>query len=108
MSLQHLDANQFDEVVYDNAEPSLIIFSRESCNICQGMVLLLEDLQSRYNTKYNFYYVDVEKEKNLFHRFSLQGVPQILFFKEGEYHGKLSGQVVNTQVEQKIVEVFNA
>lgn len=106
MSIQHLDSNHFDEIIYDNAEPSLVIFSRESCNICQGVVLILEDLQSKYNGNYHFYYVDVEKQKNLFRRFSLQGVPQILFFKEGEYQGKLAGRMVDEQIEEKITEIF--
>lgn len=107
MSLKHLDSNEFDEIIYDNAEPSLVIFSRESCTVCQGVVPILEDLQSKYDGKYNFYYVDVEEQKNLFKRFSLKGVPQILFFKEGEYQGKLAGQVEDDQVEEKIEEIFD-
>lgn len=106
MSLQHLDSNDFDEIIYDNAEPSVVIFSRESCHVCQGVVPILEDLQSKYNGKYNFYYVDVEEQKNLFQRFSLKGVPQILFFDEGEFQGKLAGNVDDEQVEEKISEVF--
>jgi thioredoxin 1 len=106
MSLKHLDSNDFDEIIYDNAEPSVVIFSRESCHVCQCVVPILEDLQSKYNGKYNFYYVDVEEQKNLFQRFSLKGVPQILFFNEGEFQGKLAGNVDDEQVEEKISEVF--
>ncbi len=106
MSLQYLDSYYFDEVIYDNAESSLVLFSRASCSICKGLVLILEDLQSKYSDKYNFYIVDAEKQENLFQRFSLQGVPQILFFKEGVYRGKLAGHVLDNQVEEKISEVF--
>lgn len=63
MSLQHLDSNEFDEIIYDNAESSLVIFSRESCSVCQGVVPILEDLKLKYDGKYNFYYVDVEEQK---------------------------------------------
>lgn len=108
LSLPHIDSNDFDEIIYDNAEPSLIIFSRENCNICKGMVLVLEELQEKYNGIYNFYYVDVEKQMNLFQRFSLQGVPQILFFKDGAYQGKLAGHVIDEKVEEKIAEVVKA
>lgn len=108
MSLQHLDSSNFDEIIYDNAEPSLVIFSRESCHVCQGVVPILEDLQSKYNGKYNFYYVDVEEQKNLVQRFSLKGVPQIIFFKDGEFQGKLAGNIGDEQVEEKIAKVFEA
>jgi thioredoxin 1 len=106
MPLKHLDSSYFDEIIYDNAEPSLVFFSRESCGICQGVLPILEKLQSKYNGKYYFYYVDVEKQKNLIQRFSLRGVPQILFFKEGDYQGKLAGYVGEKQVEEKLAEVF--
>lgn len=108
MALQHLDSNEFDEIIYDNAESSLVIFSRESCSVCQGVVPILEDLKSKYDGKYNFYYVDVEEQKNLFQRFSLKGVPQILFFKDGEYQGKLAGNVEDDAVEEKIAEVLGS
>jgi len=106
MSLQHLDSNDFDEIIYDNAEQSVVIFSRESCHVCQGVVPILEDLQSKYNGKYKFFYVDVDEQKNLFQRFSLKGVPQILFFNEGDFQGKLAGNVDDEQIEEKISEVF--
>ncbi|MFZ5946142.1 MAG: thioredoxin family protein [Bacillota bacterium] len=106
MSLQKLNSNLFEEIIYDNAEPCLVIFSRKDCHVCKEVVPLLEELESEYKGKFGFYYVDVEEEKNLFQRFSLKGVPQILFFNEGEYQGKLSGNVEDEQVEEKIAEVL--
>lgn len=106
MALQHLDSNEFDEIIYDEAEPSIVIFSRESCSVCQRVVPILEDLQEKYDGKYRFYYIDVEEEKNLLQRFALKGVPQVLFFDEGEYKGKLAGNVEEDQIEDKIEELF--
>lgn len=106
MALQHLDSNEFDEIIYDEAEPSIVIFSRESCSVCQEVVPILEDLQEKYDGRYRFYYINVEEEKNLLQRFSLKGVPQVLFFDEGEYKGKLAGNVEEDQLEDKIEELF--
>lgn len=69
---------------------------------------VLEDLQSKYEGKFGFYYVDVEENKAVFQRFSLKGVPQILFFNFGEYQGKLSGKVEDEQIEEKISQVLKA
>lgn len=44
------------------------------------------------------------KNKNPFQRFSLKGVPQILFFKDGEYQGKMAGKVKEEDVEEKIAD----
>lgn len=102
MSLQQLDPVSFEEIIYDNGEPCLVIFSRKSCHVCQGVVPVLEELEPKYQGKFGFYYVDVEENPPLYQRFSLKGVPQILFFNEGEFSGKLAGKVEDEQVEEKI------
>lgn len=106
MPLQNLDSNRFEEVVYNIGEPCLVIFSRKTCHVCQGVVPILEDMQQQYEGKFGFYYIDVEDQKELFQSFSLKGVPQILFFKDGEYQGKLTGTVEDEQVADKITDVL--
>ena len=108
MSLQQLNSNRFEETIYDNCEPCLVIFSKKTCHVCKEVVPMLEELYPQYEGKFGFYYVDVEEDKNLFQRFSLKGVPQILFFNEGEYQGKLAGNVEEEKVEDKIAEVLGA
>jgi len=106
--MQHLDSNTFEGIIYDNGEPCLVIFSRKNCHVCQEVVPLLEDLEPKYEGKFGFYYVDVEEQAPLFQRFSLKGVPQILFFKDGEYRGKMAGKVEDDQVEDKIFEIMES
>lgn len=108
MSLEKLNAEQFEKVIYDNEEQCLVIFSRKTCHVCQSVVPVLEDLQQQYEGKFGFYYVDVEEDKDLFQRFSLKGVPQILFFKDGEYQGKMAGAAEEEQVVDKITEVLES
>ncbi|AFM40595.1 thioredoxin domain-containing protein [Desulfosporosinus acidiphilus SJ4] len=108
MSLQQLNANSFEEIIYDNCESCLVIFSRKDCHVCKEVVPMLDELKPQYEGKFGFFYVDVEEDKNLFQRFSLKGVPQILFFSNGEYQGKLAGKVEEEDVEDKIAEVLNA
>ncbi len=108
MSLEQLNAIKFEEIIYDNLESCLVIFSRKDCHVCKEVVPLLEELQPNYLGKFGFYYVDVEEDKNLYQRFSLKGVPQILFFKEGEYQAKLVGAVDEDKVIDKIDEVLES
>jgi len=108
MSLQQLNSNRFEEIIYDNCEPCLVIFSRKTCHVCKEVVPMLEELQPQYEGKFGFFFVDVEEDKSLFQRFSLKGVPQILLFNEGEYQGKLAGNVDEEKVEEKIAEVLGA
>ena len=108
MSLQQLNSNSFEETIYDNCEPCLVIFSRKNCHVCKEVVQMLEEFQPQYEGKFGFYYADVEEDKNLYNRLSLKGVPQILLFKEGEYQGTLAGNVEDEKVEEKIAEVLGS
>jgi Thioredoxin domain-containing protein len=108
MSLQQLKSSSFEEIIYDNCEACLVIFSRKDCHVCKQVVPMLTELKPQYEGKFGFFYVDVEEDKDLFQRFSLKGVPQILFFNNGEYQGKLAGKVEEEDVEDKIAEVLEA
>lgn len=102
MSLPRLNANSFEEKIYDIGETCLVVFSRKSCHVCKEVVPLVEELYPKYQNKFGFYYVDVEEDKSLYQSLSLKGVPQILFFKDGEFQGKLAGQVEEEEIEEKI------
>ncbi|BAE83245.1 hypothetical protein DSY1456 [Desulfitobacterium hafniense Y51] len=108
MPLAKLDENRFNEVVYDTGEPCLVIFSRKACHVCQNVLPILEELQPNYSGKFSFYYIDVETNKSLFQGFSLKGVPQILFFKDGEYQGKLTGSVEEEQLIERIADILES
>ena len=108
MSLQQLNSSRFEEIIYDNCEPCLVVFSRKDCPVCKEVVPMLEELEPQYEGKFGFYYVDVEEDKNLYQRFSLKGVPQVLFFNDGEYQGKSAGNVEEETIEEKIEEILGA
>ncbi|KUO65068.1 MAG: thioredoxin [Gracilibacter sp. BRH_c7a] len=108
MSLRQLDAITFEEKIYGNEETCLIIFSRKSCHVCKQVVPVLEELQPKYEGKFGFYYVDTEENISLFQRFSLKGVPQILYFDSGEFRGKQAGLVDEEKVEGKIATILEA
>ncbi len=106
MSLHKLEPTSFEERIYDNEEACLVIFTRKDCRVCKEVVPILEELEPNYKGKFAFYLVDVEEQKNLFQRFSLKGVPQILYFKDGEYQGKMAGKVEEEQIQEKIEAVL--
>ena len=105
MTLQKLNSANFDELIYDHEERCLVVFSRKTCHVCQSVVPIVEKLKPNYQDKFSFYYVDVEEENGFIQRFALKGVPQILFFNDGEYQGKLVGKVDGSQIEDTLKEL---
>lgn len=106
--MQKLDSNMFEEIIYDNEENCLVIFSRKTCHVCQAVKPIIEEIAAdpQYAGKFGFYTVDVEEQPALFQRFSLKGVPQVLFFSEGEYKGKMAGEKEEEEYRDKIAEII--
>ncbi|AFM27743.1 thioredoxin family protein [Desulfomonile tiedjei] len=105
-TLQRLDTDSFERIVYEKESPCLVIFMRKTCHVCEEVVPTLEELEPEYKEKCGFYAVDVEEQKKLFQRFSLKSIPQILFFNDGEYQGKMAGLVEDDAIEERIAEIF--
>jgi len=105
MKLKSLNAITFEEEIYDKCQSCLVVFSRKNCHVCAEVIPMIEEVAETYIDSFGFFYVDVEDESDLFKRFSLRGVPQILFFNNGEYQGKLGGLLEEERVVEKIEEV---
>ena len=106
MELLKIDAGAVDEVIESNEQPCLVVVSKESCHICEMVLPRVREIAKKLAGKARFYYVDVSENKDILKKYSLKGVPQILFFKEGAFCGKLTGNVEEENIEEKIAELF--
>ncbi|MBQ2776711.1 MAG: thioredoxin family protein [Peptococcaceae bacterium] len=105
--MKELNGATFEEIIYDEGQPCLVIFSRKSCHVCQEVHPIIDEIEKQYEGKdFGFYHVDVEDEKDLFNRFSLKGVPQVLFFNDGEFLGKFAGKKEEEEYIAKIEEII--
>jgi thioredoxin 1 len=106
MALIHLDSKGFEERVYNKGENCLVVFSMKTCVYCKELIPILEELAPEYEGKFGFYHVDAEESIDLYRKFSLKGVPQTLFFSNGNYLGKFVGVVEEEDIREQIAEVL--
>lgn len=105
--MQDLNAAEFDEKIYDDGEKCLVIFSRKDCHVCKEVHPMLADIEEDYKGEdFGFYHVDVDDQKDLFQKFALKGVPQVLFFDDGELVGKIAGKQDEDAYTDKIDEII--
>jgi thioredoxin 1 len=91
--MDSLNERAFEEIVENGGEPCLVLFSRKTCNVCQEVHTVLEELIQDYkDSGFGFYQIDAEEEESLLKRYKLQGVPQVLFFDGGIMKKRLSGR----------------
>lgn len=106
--MKKIDSSEFEQYVYDDCQPCLVMFTRKTCHVCQQVHPKIEELSEdeTYRDKFWFYEVDVEEQPELFQRFSLKGVPQVLFFDNGEYVAKFAGEKATEECEEKIESII--
>ncbi len=104
--LRKLTSDEFEKIVYEKADPCLVVFMRKTCHVCEEVVPVLEEMEAANKNKCSFYAVDVEEQKKLFNSFSFKSIPQILFFKDGEYNAKLTGLVEEDAIAESISKIF--
>lgn len=87
--IEHLNYKSFREKIYDfesnhkwkyeGKVPCLIDFYASSCDPCQKVDPLLDELSAEYKGKITIYKVDTEKEIDLKALFHVQSIPSLLF-----------------------------
>ena len=105
--MQELDEKKFMETVTQQKATCVVLFSKQTCHICQQVTPIIERLETQYADKpVQFYHVDAIKEKALLERLAVKGVPQVLFYQHGESRGKYAGIRDEEEYQAKIEEVL--
>ena len=73
---------QLDEILSNN-KTVLIDFSTQWCVPCKKMKPIIEDIQ-RENPNVKVLFIDADANKGLVNKYSINGVPVFIIFKNGE------------------------
>lgn len=104
--MRELDQDSFDEIIYDECEPCMVIFTTTSCHVCRAVKPKLAKLEDEFSDRFGFYNVDAEKQVNLFRRFDFRGVPWVMFFKDGSYQTKFAGDKDYNMYRTEIMKIL--
>lgn len=94
-SIKTINQEQFDELVLNADKPVLVDFYADWCGPCKILSPTIEELaqDKKYSDKYYFYKVNVDTAFNISERYSIQYIPTIIIFKDGEEITRNSGVV---------------
>jgi thioredoxin 1 len=88
--LPQVFANDFESVVLKADTPVLVDFYADWCGPCKMMEPILEEF-AKENPQVKVVQVNVDENRELSHRYKIQGIPALLFFKKGELIDQKSG-----------------
>lgn len=102
MAVEHITPENFKEIVQDSKLPVLIDFWAPWCGPCQMMGPVFEELSGNYTEKLVFAKLNTEDHPELAGQFGIQGIPSLLFIKDGKEVSRIVGFAPKPMLQQKI------
>ena len=88
--INHLTKTEFESKVINSDRVSLVDFFATWCGPCQMLTPVLEKISEERND-FDIYKVDIDEEMELAIKYSVEVVPTMIIFKNGNPVGRLEG-----------------
>ena len=108
-NLPQINAEQFNQITQENKETCIVVFSKETCSVCKQLAPVAEKMAALFEGQVNSYSMDVKTADGLatFKSLQLMGVPQSVFFLNGEMKQSLPGALSESIFKKEINDMIN-
>ncbi len=97
-----LTEENFQGEVLESTRPVLVDFWATWCGPCHSIAPLIEEVAADFGGHAKVGKLDVDDNSNLAMRYSVRGIPTLLFFKDGEVVDQLVGVVSKQLIADKL------
>ncbi len=87
----HLNTAEFDALVASSDKPVLVDFWAEWCAPCRALGPTIDELAGEFADRATVAKVDIEASPELASRFSVNSIPTVIVFRDGEVAHRLTG-----------------
>ena len=105
--IQVTDA-EFEEKVLKSAVPVIVDFWAPWCGPCRMVAPILEDLAKEYGDKIVVAKVNTDENVQWASRFGVQGIPTMLFVKDGKLVEQLVGAAPKPSIQHRVDMMLQA
>ena len=102
-----LSERNFQEEVLMSLHPVLVDFWAEWCGPCHAIAPIVEELAVDFDGKAKVGKLEIDKSPSLAQRFSIQSVPTLIIFKDGEEVDRVTGNVPKEVLAEKLGRVVS-
>jgi thioredoxin len=90
-NVERITEANFDAGVLHSSKPVVVDFYATWCVPCKILSPRLDQLAGSFTHEIKFVKINVDESPNLSQRFNIQGIPTLLFFKDGKVVDKVVG-----------------
>jgi thioredoxin 1 len=97
-----LTDQNFQAVVLESPQPVLVAFSAEGCGPWRLLAPEIAALEAAFRGQVTFATLDVEAQPQTPHRYGIETLPALLFFKDGQVVDQLTGVEDKAAIADKL------
>ncbi|GAG71034.1 unnamed protein product [marine sediment metagenome] len=97
-----VNGNNFQQEVLESSIPVLVDLWAPWCMPCRMISPIVEELGNENQGKLKVCKLNTDENQNIAARYGIQGIPTLLFFKDGQEVNRIVGVTPKTIIQQKL------
>lgn len=102
VNVKHITDLDFNATVTQAALPVVADFYATWCGPCRQLAPTMDNLADQYAGKIKFVKVNVDESPKLAQQFQVEGIPMLIFFKDGKLTGTSVGLLTKADLIQRL------
>ena len=103
-----LTDDNFYEMVVNNSQPVLVVFTTAWSGACHIIDPILKGLAAEYEDRIRIYKINADKNRKTIHTYGVYELPTILFFKNGQIIDHIIGIISKNNLIAKIEGILDS